>query len=539
MKIKSVSLRNFKRFTDLEIQDIPETAKLVIIAGPNGCGKSSLFDGLKSWHRQWKGAGHNWNLRYYPKHGTENVSHITNAVKVEFYGEEPTDSNEKKKALYTRTAYRNDPLFSLSSLNKVPSQLDEERFEMLIQNDAVVSNNYQRLASQAFKDVFKSYDENATIREFREHVIGDIKSAIRRVFPDLHLNDLGDPLEDGTFFFGKGISQRFDYQNLSGGEKAAFDLILDLVVKIRGFNNTVFCIDEPELHMNSRLQGHLLQEMFNLINDDSQLWIATHSIGMMRKAKDLATRNPGSVAFLDFDKRDFDRKQIIKPETVNRAFWENVLHVALDDLAALVTPSQIVICEGVSRGTAYGQNVGHDAACLDKIFSGEFPDTKFIAGGNCNDVVSDRYALIGAIEALSSGAKIIRMIDRDDRSGEQISELQKEGVRVLSRRHLECYLYDDEVLDALCESQSLQNKKQELKEAKKAALLESVKRGNANDDMKSASGKIYTETKRLLGLTGAGNDSKSFMRSTLAPLLVSSMVAYKELRQDIFAGTSC
>ena len=50
MKIKKVHLQKFKRFTDLTIDNIPETAKLVVLVGPNGCGKSSLFDGFKVWH---------------------------------------------------------------------------------------------------------------------------------------------------------------------------------------------------------------------------------------------------------------------------------------------------------------------------------------------------------------------------------------------------------------------------------------------------------------------------------------------------------
>lgn len=50
MKIKRIHLDKFKRFTDLTVEGIPKTAKLVVLVGPNGCGKSSLFDSFKVWH---------------------------------------------------------------------------------------------------------------------------------------------------------------------------------------------------------------------------------------------------------------------------------------------------------------------------------------------------------------------------------------------------------------------------------------------------------------------------------------------------------
>lgn len=50
MKIKKIHVEQFKRFTDLTIKEIPQTAKLVVLVGPNGCGKSSLFDAFKVWH---------------------------------------------------------------------------------------------------------------------------------------------------------------------------------------------------------------------------------------------------------------------------------------------------------------------------------------------------------------------------------------------------------------------------------------------------------------------------------------------------------
>ena len=46
MKIRTVHLKDYKRFHDLTI-DLGENPKRIIaLVGPNGCGKSSVFDGM-------------------------------------------------------------------------------------------------------------------------------------------------------------------------------------------------------------------------------------------------------------------------------------------------------------------------------------------------------------------------------------------------------------------------------------------------------------------------------------------------------------
>jgi len=533
MKIKSITLKDFRRFTNLKIQNIPQTAKLIIMAGPNGCGKSSVFDGLKSRYHFDKRSNYSWSSDYHNKYGSDTSQRISQLVNVEFHTL-PTTLEEVAKSFYFRTAYRNESHFKLNNLSSVGAQVDEHRFDNMTQNDTVVARNYQRIVSQIIEEILVNYDGSLSVTEFREYILGDIKQSLSRIFPDLDLQALGKPLEDGTFRFKKGVSDQFEYQNLSGGEKAVFDLILDLVLKIKDFKNTIFCIDEPELHINSRIQGLLLEEMYNLIGDNSQLWLATHSIGMMRKAMDLEKDNPGTVVFLDFDNYNFDESIIIEPALISRSLWESMLNVAIADLAELITPSQIVICEGVVGKARPSDNVAHDAKCLNKIFSKEFPDTKFIAGGNCHEVKSDKHALIGTIEAMARGVKIIRVIDRDDRSQDEIDELNTNGIEVLTRRHLESYLFDDEVLDALCDKQGQAEKKEQLKLEKKMALATNKINGNPDDDVKSVSGTIYNVAKKLLNLSKPGNDAKEFMRSTLSPLLTSDMQVYKDLKQDIF-----
>jgi len=515
LRISLVRLHHFRRFSHLEISDIPDTVRLVVLAGPNGSGKSSLFDAFAVWHQIASHQGWNSDQSYYYK-PTDLSLDIHKRVNVEAY---PGSDPRQRDAFYFRTAYRNDPEFALSQLERMGPFVEEIRFRRMIEGDATVSRNYQRLASQAFEDVFDKESPTTTIGDFRERVVGTIRDSVKKLFPDLILNSLGNPIDHGTFRFDKGRSKGFQYKNLSGGEKAAFDLLLDVIVKGRVYHDAIYCIDEPDAHMNTRLQGALLEELYNLVPGTSQLWVATHSIGMMSKARDLYTKFPGTVAFLDFGEHNFDEAVTIIPSRPTRQFWEKVLAVALDDLASLIAPKEVVICEGNPAGALPGKNAGHDATIYNEIFGEEMPDVKFIAGGNAKDVAADRLGFVAALPKMASGIKLRRLIDRDDHSATDVAEMAAKGITTLGRRNLESYLYDDEVLTALCDSLGEPSAAADLIAEKQKFIAASVTRGNAPDDIKSAAGQIYTEAKRILGLTGVGNDQMAFARSTLAPLV--------------------
>ena len=79
------------------------------------------------------------------------------------------------------------------------------------------------------------------------------------------------------------------YKNLSGGEKAAFDLLLDIYRQKENLtHDAVMCIDEPEVHMGSWVhRASLLQEvLYELVIPDKVTTCGwrTHSIGILRKA---------------------------------------------------------------------------------------------------------------------------------------------------------------------------------------------------------------------------------------------------------------
>jgi len=292
MKIREIRLTNFKGFTDITISDIPESARLVLLVGPNGCGKSSLIDAAQAWHRfHWRHSV-NWDETYHLKQAPGVTGNWQNAVTLTFHDPQPATEDERLKAIYARSAYRNDPEFQLDTLSRVPLALREFRINRIIDNDQSVSLNYRRLLSQGFEDIFERAKPELTIGDFREQMIGEIRDVMERLFPGLVLNSLGNPLSAGTFKFDKGDSKAFLYKNLSGGEKAAFDLLLDILIKRREFDDTVFFIDEPEAHMSPGLQSALLDELFRAVPETSQLWLATHSVGMMRRARDIGQDRP-------------------------------------------------------------------------------------------------------------------------------------------------------------------------------------------------------------------------------------------------------
>jgi hypothetical protein len=250
----------------------------------------------------------------------------------------------------------------------------------------------------------------------------------------------------------------------------------------------------------------------------------------MRRAINIETEQPGSVIFLNFGNQNFDEPVMLKPVKPTRTFWIDSLQVALADLSALVAPETIMVCEG----SGVGKNGEHDATCYNDIFSEQYPEVQFIAGGNAHDVKNDRRAFISALPAIVQGIKMRRLIDRDDRGPKEIADLRADGVSVLSRRSIENYLWDDEVLDALCQLVKQDGATADVLKLKAESLARAQADGARVDDMKAAAGFAYTAIKKRLGLVGMGNDTRAFERQTLAPLIRPGTGVYEGLKTNIF-----
>ena len=471
-------------------------------------------------------------MRYYQRTTTETVAE-TEEVSLEFHGGNPTSAADLKKSLYVRSAYRHVPSFTGTTIEQPSDVLDRHAVHRLIDTDETVANNYQRII---WRLLGKVTTPGLTTNDILKETIGDLQKSMKIVFQDIRLDALVSAQDTGTFTFTKGKSRNFLYENLSAGEKAAFDLLLDVVVNKVAFNDSLYCIDEPELHLNTKLQGPLLKELYRLVPGNSQLWLATHSMGMVRTAQEIRAEHPEHVVFLDMgfspdgEPRNYDEPQTIEPADPDHSFWSRHYAVALDDMAELLAPDRLVICEG---STQDDDDPALDESCYNRIFAREFPRTRFVSVGAATNVEKRMRDLLPVLKRIV-GTSIVRFRDRDALTPEEIEDKRAEGVYVMAEyRNIESILLSDGVLSKLCDSLGRPDCFTAIKTARDNALARPDVQCEI-DDLKPAAQAVHQAVKAKLKLPRSGGSKHAFMRDVLAPLVTAETLEYQSLRNDIF-----
>ena len=143
MKIKEVRLNRFKRFSDLHILEIPQTAQLIVLVGPNGSGKTSLFEAFNHWYKL-SGFNDRGDQEYIEKaEGSPSTDRrwYQDRVHIEFHATQQLSQEEVRGKFYFRTAYRNEPDFTVSSLQRQTDPRVSIRLGTLMVTDMTVSEN--------------------------------------------------------------------------------------------------------------------------------------------------------------------------------------------------------------------------------------------------------------------------------------------------------------------------------------------------------------------------------------------------------------
>jgi len=436
MKITKLELKNFKRFDDLTIDlaSLAEPAKLVLLIGTNGSGKSSVFDAFEVMNKITGNVEFNRSDLYYRKKKgydfeidligefkdqlEKSISHISDAHKNTFI----------KSPFYGRTSFRQTPKLTRTASGQVyvNFDLDSDRPNTFIDHDNRFENDIEKVSSSILTDLF---GHNST-QQILESYINPINRAFENIFGadeglSIKLLSIKPPLDGkiAEIIFAKG-SSTIPYDFLSSGEKEIFNILLDLLVRKEYFQDTVYFLDEIDLHLNTYLQKSLLKEITdNWIPDNCQLWTASHSLGFIEYANESA-----NAAIIDFDSLNFDIPQTITPSPKNN-FDVFEIAVSKEFLSKVFEGKRIVFSE--NSDTALYNNLN-------------IPNTVFFNAQNKADV----------FHKAKNNPSYHGLIDRDYLTDDEREDMLRvyKNLYILNYYSIENYLFHPDNLEEYYQS---------------------------------------------------------------------------------------
>ena len=434
MYLRKVHLQNFKRFTDLTV-DLGQPAepyRLVLLIGTNGSGKSSVFDAFElssDYNQHEKPFVSN---AYYRKSrekpfrvvvidytgkivdtGTGNFDHPGSVE-----GTHQSANLGLRNAFYGRSSLRQVPRLTRTTLGQnkdVDFQRDTDHPPTYVDRDERFENDLENITRDILRYIYKSDQEKQVIFD---SYIQPINEAFERIFEGQEnivpkLFSIIPPLDGNVaeVQFQKG-EVKFHYDLLSSGEKEIFNILINLLSRRPYYQDTVYFLDEIDLHLNTRLQYNLLREITeHWLPDNCQLWTASHALGFIDYANDYER-----AAIIDFDALDFDKPQVIHPSPRNSF---DVFEVAVDQafLAKVFEGKKIFFAENT------------DAFYYNNI---RLENTIFFIAKDKNDVFHK-----------AKNTNYLGLIDRDFLTDEEINLIWQTypDLFVLKYYSIENYLY--------------------------------------------------------------------------------------------------
>lgn len=533
MRIKKIQLKNgYKRFKDLTIDLGNEPKRIIALVGPNGCGKSSVLDGML-FHNNAYGVIGNKGGKDHTYHSmTQTPNFNYQNVVIEFDNgafqtlKQQRQLNGRENTIFSfRSPYRYNSNLKVNQ-SKATSEIRLNNYGATASSDLddKMEENYRRLYIKFNKYL---HEQDCTPSQAKAKIIGDLNNSLKNCL-DLEIMSIGNiEANQGTMFFKKtDHPNEFEFNVLSSGEKEVVDILLDLYLRADEYNETIFLIDEPELHINTSIQKKLLLEINKLVGQNCQIWVATHSIGFLRA---LQEDLKDECQIIQFQKgvNWASSPQILLPIKKSLAKWKEIFETALDDLTGLVSPKRIVYCEGKDRPGANGLEKGFDAKVFNNIYGEKYHDTLFISSGGNTELDKRSEIALAILTKVFSEIEILVLKDRDVSSGKQNDENDRQlylqnnlqHFRIMKRWEIENYLYDKEVLAAYCSKNGLV-----FDETEYDKFVTNI----TNQNLKDETGRI----KKYCGITTSINPET--FKLTLSQYVTEDMAVYKELEQCIF-----
>jgi len=481
MHIKKIRIENLKSIKYFEVDNLPE---LVVFAGPNGTGKSTVLEAINIWKQSV--AAYNlerWiHERDYGKLIRNGETFAKIGIEIKFSEKDKkylkgigkqgdTKLGDKQYIIITisssritkqenippqlefllrypdRGKYPYAPVFDyygphrflpprdFSTFNSNALEPENEQRQLIqasyyIQEKARNIKEYFYSINQKDLEWYKRQQKDSKSRYIDKNDAPNSFTPISKLIQDLlpHIKfeevTFGNPVE---FLFSTPQGKLVNIDGLSSGEKEILSLFIEIYRK--ELENSIIIIDEPELHLNQAVESRIIPCIQNsIVSKDNQVFIATHSSGI------ISSINESNLFRINFPSNDSN--QCI-PITSGKEKID-MLKTLVGDLAIFTTAEKFVFLEGKKSNKSFDKKV------LEILFPELKGKVTFIPCGSHEvvEIISKKVQQILESEIPFGDFYAIR--DRDRLRDEEIQSLKKylPNFAVLSRCMLENYLLD-------------------------------------------------------------------------------------------------
>src|SRR4030042_381963 len=489
MYIQEIHIKSFRHLQEVHLGPffLPSNGSdLVVLAGPNGGGKSSILELIGyALSNSWSLA---WSLRRsFPTNAFEVALAVTPeeqklirdyiASSHDQYPQEVRDYFDNNSTYYRSYNYAEGKYQAKASLYNLihnlvsqvlrnqysralgfflksdryypPEGFDRKRlftYEQIINRDYIWGMAFNTSDVQ-YKDMFeflvqqryhyyRHLGEYHHKRDVAKVAVGNVPEdplrpydeLLQKLFVGYKFADANEEIPS-NLYIQISSGEIIPFQDLSSGEKEVF-FILSFFLR-HDVSNAVIVIDEPELHLHPEL-ARLLVRTMQSIKPGNQVWLATHNTEIIDEA------GRDRVMYVVRDQTTF------KPRVIKGTDEAEALRI-LKDMFGF---SGYI---GIAKRMVFLE--GENSSSERKVFSNIFPNygstIKFIPANSCENQTRINAAIMAILEADLGWTQFYLLRDRDYLTPEFINKYNEHTsgrVYVFKRHEIENYLLVDELI---------------------------------------------------------------------------------------------
>ena len=438
MKIARYSIVNVAPIKRFEIDGLTD---VVVFAGPNGVGKTTLLNALLQIFQ---------NPR--PEGGVAVTVTATNTEEIAAWGNRTSlDTNMPQEAQVLRTFLqlpKKRGLLKGGVLNFDSARAFEQiqpypwswQFADPFVEDVGWNYSFQSMKGR-FQDVVHALIRK--VRSQKEEIAGQAIELIRQGGATLELGQFGDPIRRFKDAFSRLLpgkrmldineqTQNIQYQQdgqtlhfsqLSSGEREVVTVVFDFL--LRNPTDCVVVFDEPELHLHPELSYRLLRTLQD-VGERNQFVFCTHSPEIITAALEQ------TVVFVSPAQASGANQALKVEENDDIA---SVLRALGQSVGVISLGKKIVLIEGERNSL--------DKEAYGSIIGSHYPDLVLVPTGGKETISSFRRAVETVLSKTIWGVDFFMLCDGDSAARTAASAAPSGRLRFLSRYHLENYFLDE------------------------------------------------------------------------------------------------